>query len=45
MVLSKVKVPISYEDAEVTHRELIQLIRKISATTSPEGCLKRTTAT
>ena len=40
MVLNKVKVPISYEDAEVTHRELIQLIRKISATTSPRAALK-----
>ena len=40
IVLSKVKVPISYEDTEVTHRELIQLIRKISATTSPRAALK-----
>ena len=40
MVLNKVKAPISYEDAEVTHRELIQLIRKISATTSPRAALK-----
>ena len=40
IVLGKAKVPISYQDSETTHRELIQLIRKISATTSQRAALK-----
>ena len=40
IVLSKAMVPINDHDTEVTHRELIQLIRTISGTTPPRAALK-----
>ena len=40
MALDKAKAPISYQHSEITHRELIQLIREISATTPPRAALK-----
>ena len=39
-VLDKAKALISYADTEFTHRQLIQLIREISATTPPRAALK-----
>lgn len=40
IVMGKVTVPISYHDAERTHRELVQLIREITVTSPPRAALK-----
>ncbi len=40
IVLSNATATVRYPDSEVIHRELIQLIRKISATTPPRAALK-----
>ena len=39
-VLSNAAATVRYPDSEAIHRELIQLIRKISATTPPRAALK-----
>ena len=40
-VLSNATATVRYPDSEAIHRELIQLIRKISATTPPRAALKK----